>query len=193
MIKEGKSNGPNGENGQVGVSGKCGVNGNDLALIDRSAAKASKFYQGSADKKLDWDYFFKADDTNRLNGYRRYQEKESACFIKFKHGEVIQMEQTRANKAQEQTVRQKASEAVAKQSILISKAISEAESMFGKQSAFLADACEESAKAALSNEVEEEEEEATENVTEEVVVLRQKEETNKLSKYTPESEKLVSL
>ncbi|CAF1664350.1 unnamed protein product [Rotaria magnacalcarata] len=189
IIRHGKSSGPNGNNGKVGQSGKHGINGNDMALIDRSSQEASKHYEGNADRKLAWSYVYKAEYKSRLNGYQRYVEKENACFIKFQDGETIDNTERRASKAQEQTTRKAASEAIAKQSIVISKVLNEAEAVFGKQSAFLADACEATTKAAVDGDDGEEEEETAENVTEEVVILRQKENTNKLSKYTPESEK----
>ena len=190
VVKEGKSSGPNGENGKVGTSGKCGINGNDMVLIDRSAKETSKHYQGSKERKLTTNYVYKSEYLTRLNGYYKYKLKENACFAKFNHGETIDMSQSRAKMAQERTVRKTSSEAVAKQSIVIGKVMSEVESLFGKQNAFLADACEESAKASLKEEAEEEED-VDENVTEEVVVLRQKEDTNNLLKFTSGSQKKV--
>lgn len=163
-----------------------------MVLIDRSAKEASKFYQGDSQRKLDWNYVYKAQKYSRLNGYKRYEEKENACFILFKDGETINMSQTRAQETRASSVRKASSEAVAKQSIVLGKVMNEVESLFGKESAFLTDACEESARAAELAEDVDEEAEATENVTEEVVVLRQKEEQSKLSKYTPESEKRVN-
>ena len=191
IVRNGKSSGQNGNNGTLGTSGKHGVNGNDMALIDRSAQEASKHYEGSTDRKLTCSYIYKAECKSRLNGYRRYEEKENACFIKFGFAEEIDRSERRANKAEERSTRTSASEAVAKQSIVISSVLSETETMFGKQNAFLADACKATAETAV-NQDEEEEEEAAENVTEETVVLRQKDEVNKLAKYTPESEKKVN-
>jgi hypothetical protein len=135
---------------------------------------------------------YKAEDKSRLDGYKRFYEKDNACFIKFQYGETINTSERRAAKAQEKTVRKTSAEAVAKQSISIGKVLDEAQSLFGKQNAFLADACKESEKASLSENVEEEEEETDENVTEEIVVLRSKEDTNKLLMYTPESDKKVA-
>lgn len=193
-IKVVSNAGQNGSNGIVGKSGKCGTNGNDMALIDKSAKEASKFYEGDSNRKLDWSYVYKAQTYSRLDGYKRFVEKESACFILFKDGETINMSQTRAQETREQCVRKTSGEAMAKQSIVLGKVMSEAESIFGKESAFLADACEESTNAAELAVDLDEETEATENVTEEVVVLRQKEEQpNKMLKYTPESEKKVKL
>ncbi|CAF1548234.1 unnamed protein product, partial [Rotaria sordida] len=80
IIRHGKSSGPNGNNGKVGQSGKHGINGNDMALIDRSSQEASKHYEGNADRKLAWSYVYKAEYKSRLNGYQRYVEKENACF-----------------------------------------------------------------------------------------------------------------
>lgn len=192
IIKQGKSSGPNGENGVIGKSGRYGTNGNDMALIDRSASEASKHYEGSSDRKLSWNYVYKAESKSRLNGYRRYAEKESACFIKFAAGETIDTSERRADKAQERTTRTSASEAVAKQSIVISQVLTETQGLFGKQNALLTDACKASAEVTI-NADEEEEEQEVENVTEEVVILRQKEEVNQLVKYTPESEKKVRI
>lgn len=190
LIREGKNSGPNGNNGQVGLSGKCGVNGNDMVLIDRSAKEPSKHYEGSSDKKLDWNYVYKADYKSRLDGLKRYHEKDNACFIKFQYGETIKTSKMRAAKAQERKVRKTSSEAVAKQSISIGKVLNEAQSLFGKQNAFLADACKESAKASLSEEIEEDEE-IEENVSEEVVLLREKEDKNKSTMQTYECDKKV--
>ena len=122
IVRNGKNSGPSGNNGVIGKSGKHGINGNDLALIDRSAKEASKYYEGSTDKKLSWSYVYEAEQKSRLDGYRRYysKPKENACFIKFGIGENIDTSERRANKAQEQTVRTAASEAVAKQSIVTS-------------------------------------------------------------------------
>lgn len=194
LIKEGKSNGYNGENGKVGKSGKHGLNGNDMVLIDRSAKEASKHYIGILDRKLSWNYNYKSEDKNRLDGYKRYSEKENACFRKFQYGETIDRSEERASRAQAQTVRKTLSEAVAKQSIVLSKVLAETESLFEKQNAFLADACEASSKASLANDADEEEQEETnENVTEEVVILRQKEDTKSLLlKYTSQSNQKVS-
>ena len=192
LIRHGKSSGPNGANGTVGTSGRNGINGNDMALIDRSAQEASKNYEGDPDRKLTWNYVYKAECKSRLDGYKRYVDKENACFIKFGQGQTIDTSERRANKAEKQTVRKSASEAVAKQSIVISNVLAESETIFGKQSAFLADACKATAEAAV-NKDEVDEEEAAENVTEEVVILRQKDTVVKLTKYTPESEKKVSV
>ena len=194
LIKECKSNGYNGENGKVGKSGKHGLNGNDMVLIDRSAKEASKHYIGILDRKLSWNYNYKSEDKNRLDGYKRYSEKENACFRKFQYGETIDRSEERASRAQAQTVRKTLSEAVAKQSIVLSKVLAETESLFEKQNAFLADACEASSKASLANDADEEEQEETnENVTEEVVILRQKEDTKSLLlKYTSQSNQKVS-
>lgn len=192
VVRNGKSNGQNGDDGSVGTSGKHGINGNDMALIDRSAQEASKHYEGNEDRKLNWSYIYKAEYKSRLNGYRRYVEKENACFIKFGLGEEIDRSEQRANKAQKRTTRTTASEAVAKQSIVISNILSETEKIFGKESAFLSDACQATAEATFDSE-EAEEEEAAENVTEEIVILRQKDDVNKLVKYTPESEKKVNI
>lgn len=142
------------------------------------------------DRKLDRSYIYKAETLSRLDGYKRYHEKENACFIKFINGETIDTTELRATSFQLQTVRQTASEAVAKQSIVLSKVLAETQSLFGKQSSFLADACEASAKATLDDEADDEEE-AEENVTEEVVILRQKEEANRLQNYVNETEKKV--
>jgi hypothetical protein len=170
LVRNGKSSGPNGTNGKVGKSGKYGINGNDMALIDRSATEASKHYEGSADKKLASKYVYKAEYKSRLNGYRRYVEKENACFIQFQDGEKINTNEKRATEAQQRTLRTSASEAVAKQSIITTKVLSEAETIFGKQNAFLADACKATAtKAAVNDGDAEEEEETSENATEEVV------------------------
>jgi hypothetical protein len=152
-----------------------------MALIDRSAQEASKHYEGSSDRKLTWNYVYNAESKSRLNGYRRYETKENACFIKFGLGETIDKSERQATEAQERTVRTSASEAVAKQSIIISNVLAQAETIFGKEDVFLDDAC----KAAAEEAVDEDE------IDEEVVVLRQKDENNKLTKYTPESEKRV--
>ncbi|CAF1656872.1 unnamed protein product, partial [Adineta ricciae] len=190
IIRHGNKSGPNGDNGKVGQSGRHGINGNDMGLIDRSAKEASKHYEGSSERKLNWDYFYKAEFKSRLNGYRRYKEKESACFIKFGDGETIDQTQRCAEQAERrETAQSSTSKAVAKQSIIISKVLSEAQTVFGKQNAFLVSACETTKHAAIGEDEEEEEEETAENVAEEVVILRQKEETSKLSKYTPDSEK----
>lgn len=192
MVHTGKGSGPNGENGEVGRSGKHGIDGNDMALIDRSASEASKFYEGSSDRKLSWRYVYKAETKSRLNGYKRYVEKENACFIRFEDGEKIDTTQRRASKAQQRTTRKATSEAMAKQSIVISTVLAETSTIFGKESAFLAKASEITTKAAISEEENEAEaEETSENITEEVVILRQKDDNNKLAKYTPESEKRV--
>jgi hypothetical protein len=191
IIRNGKSSGPSGKNGIVGKSGKHGINGNDMALIDRSAQEASKHYEGSSDRKLTWNYVYNAESKSRLNGYRRYETKENACFIKFGLGETIDKSERQATEAQERTVRTSASEAVAKQSIIISNVLAQAETIFGKEDVFLDDACKAAAEEAVDEDEIEEEEEIAENVNEEVVVLRQKDENNKLTKYTPESEKKV--
>lgn len=180
-------------NGKVGRSGTCGLNGNDMALIDRSASEMSKHYQGSSDRKLDWNYVYKAEKFSRLNGRKRYVDKANACFVKFIHGDPIDSTLRRVETTKERSVRKTTSEAVAKQSIMIDEVMSEAEAVFGKQSSFLADACKESAQAEAMNEDMSEDEEATENITEEVVVLRQKEDTYKLTKYTADNEKKVVL
>ena len=191
-VIESENNGPNGKNGELGKSGKYGKNGNDMALIDRSAQEPSKHYEGSVEKKLDWNFIYKAEYKSRLDGFKRYSEKDNACFIKFKYGETIDTVEKRASKAQAQTVRQTSSEAVTKQSIVVSKILEETETLFGKQSSFLADACKASAtKASIGEDAAEDEEEANENVTEEVVILRQKEETKDFPKYASENDKKV--
>ncbi|UJR11290.1 hypothetical protein I4U23_015471 [Adineta vaga] len=169
LVRNGKSSGPSGTNGKVGKSGKYGINGNDMALIDRSAQEASKHYEGSANKKLTSKYVYKAELKSRLNGYRRFVEKEDACFIKFQDGETINTGERRVTEAQKRTSRTSASEAVAKQSVITTKILGEAETIFGKQSTFLADACKATAtKASVDADDSEEEEETSENTTEEV-------------------------
>ena len=191
IVREGKSSGVNGKNGIVGKSGRFGVNGNDMVLIDRSANEASKHYIGDSNRKLDWCYVYKAEYLSRLNGIRRYRDKENACFIKFNEGEKINTSEMKAEMAKEETVRKTSCEAVAKQSIVLSKVMSEAESLFGKQSQFLSDALQASSqKASLADNQEEVAEEATETVNEEVVIIRQKEVDKK---FKPIGEKKVSL
>jgi hypothetical protein len=191
IVRNGKRSGPSGENGAVGKSGKHGINGNDMALIDRSAQEASKHYEGNTDRKLTRSYVYKAEYKSRLDGYQRYEANENACFIKFDQGATVDTSTRRATKAEERTVRTSASEAVAKQSIIVSNVLAKAATIFGKEQAFLADACQATAAAAVDEDEAEDDEEEAENVSEEVVVLRQKEDANKLTKYTPESEKKV--
>ena len=187
-VKQGKSSGSNGENGIIGKSGRHGIDGNDMALIDRSASEASKHFEGSSNRKLSWNYVYKEEYKSHQNRYRRCVEKESACFIKFGASETIDTSEWRVNKAQERTTRTSASEAVAKQSIFISQVLTETGALFWKQNALLTDVCKAIADVTINTEEEE-----VENVTEEVVVLRQREEVNQLVKYTPESEKKVRI
>ena len=133
IVRNGKSSGPNGENGSVGKSGEFGINGNDMALIDRSAQEPSKHYKGSSDKKLTETYVYKAEYKSHLDGYRRYEAEENACFIKFRLGEKIDASERRATKAQERTVRTSASAAVAKQSIIVSDVLAETNTIFGEK------------------------------------------------------------
>uniref|UniRef100_A0AC35FYN1 Chloroplast protein-transporting ATPase n=2 Tax=Panagrolaimus sp. PS1159 TaxID=55785 RepID=A0AC35FYN1_9BILA len=187
-----QNSGKSGENGKVGKSGKFGINGNDLALIDRSAKEASKHYKGDDDHKLSWSYGYEAEYNSRLNGYIRYKNKKKACFITFNNGEKINTSEKRAEKATEKITRSRNSKAVAKQSIFVDEIIDDAACIFGKENAFLADACEDTTDKSKENAedaADNGEEEAEENVNEEVVILRQKESTPKLSKYTSDNQK----
>jgi hypothetical protein len=185
-----KSDGTNGQNGECGLSGKIGIDGNDMALIDKSVMDPAKFYMGDANHKLEVKYANEATMTTRLNGYKRYVCGETACFINFYQAETIEKSERRQESTKRVTTRKANNCAVAKKNIILEKVISEAETLFGKQKAFLADACKESAKSVAKAE-EEEEEESSENVAEEIVVIRQKEEPNKLPRYTRESDKQV--
>uniref|UniRef100_A0A914Y194 Uncharacterized protein n=1 Tax=Panagrolaimus superbus TaxID=310955 RepID=A0A914Y194_9BILA len=180
-----------GNDGKIGKSGKSGNNGNDLALIDRSQGKnSSKFYEGDSDHKLSWDYVYEAETKSRLNGYRRYIEKKSACFIKFGSGERTNTMERETEKATETTsYRTSHSKAVAKASILIDELITESTEIFGQENAFLDDACKDATEKFEDEDEAEETEEAEETVNEEVVILRQKENIQKLSKFITNNDK----
>jgi hypothetical protein len=186
LLKSGRNSGENGKNGQVGKSGICGKHGNDMVLIDRSAKEPSKHYIGSHDRKLNESYVYKAEKYSRLDGVRRYVEKENACFIKFENSETSLDTRRCAAEAKLNTTRKTSNEAIAKESIVVSNVLSEAKSIFGKHNALHQD----KSRSKYDDEAEEEEE-ATENVAEEVTVIRQAESLKKVSEKINESGKKV--
>jgi hypothetical protein len=132
--------------------------------------------KGSTGTKLNTEFVYKAEYKSRLDGQRRYVDKENACFVKFEEGEEIVSLLTRAVQAQKRTVRSVKSEATAKQQIMNEKIISEAEDLFGKENSFLADACKESLAKVLIEEQLNNEEETKESVSEEITVIKQNDE-----------------
>jgi hypothetical protein len=167
---------------------RIGTNGNDMVLIDVSITGGQKKIIGSSNTKLSTSYDYEAKTDNRFNGHRKHIEKQSACFARFATTTIDQTER-RVAAAVQNTEFSRASKAVAKKHIIANEVLSYAENFFETENAFLADACKQRAAAQQNNENENEENEATENVTEQVVVLRQHDETSKVFKYTPDSEK----
>ncbi|CAF1598991.1 unnamed protein product, partial [Didymodactylos carnosus] len=82
-IKIERKMGQNGIDGVVGKSGRFGVNGNHMILIDRSATGEEKHYIGSPTTVLSTSFDYEAETYNRLNGYRKHVEEKSACFARF--------------------------------------------------------------------------------------------------------------
>uniref|UniRef100_A0AC34F083 Uncharacterized protein n=1 Tax=Panagrolaimus sp. ES5 TaxID=591445 RepID=A0AC34F083_9BILA len=180
--------GQNGANGKCGKSGTMGKNGNDMALIDRSVSGGSKFIYGSNETaELTMSYEYSDSTYNRCDGYRKHYEGKSACFASFAASDI----DTTIKQAQapvERTVRTNRSKAVAKQSIIAEEIMSNADELFANEEMFLSDACKE---VSLTNAEAEEEEEAEEQetVAEQVVILKERDDNEKIVRYTPGAEK----
>ncbi|CAF3989486.1 unnamed protein product [Adineta steineri] len=179
--------GQNGIDGLVGKSGRCGVNGNHMALIDRSLTGGEKHYIGSSTTELSTSFDYEAQTYNRLNGDRKHVEKKSACFARFSTTQVDTTER-KAHAPVQRNERSRASKAIAKKHVITEEVLSRAEEFFEAENAFLADACKQTAASHHNDEEVDEEKEAAENVSEEMVMLRQRDESQ-IIKYIPESEK----
>ncbi|WKY10334.1 hypothetical protein Q1695_002578 [Nippostrongylus brasiliensis] len=116
-----KKEGKNGEDGKCGRAGDPGSNGNDVAVIDKSAALAfvpapiaRNFYGVQGNCKLSYSYENYSSPETAFSGHRRYDMNRSDCYVRIVARDLDRIQATKATEKRQASERRKA---VSKQTI----------------------------------------------------------------------------
>uniref|UniRef100_A0A7E4ZVN0 Chloroplast protein-transporting ATPase n=1 Tax=Panagrellus redivivus TaxID=6233 RepID=A0A7E4ZVN0_PANRE len=120
--------GDNGLDGTVGECGKPGLNGNDMAVIDRSVGRNESKHHYGTDRahRLMPSYSHDNGHYKRLNRYRKEREGDPFCYAKFNYG-TLKNDNLRQQTQEKKKERSSEARMKMKQSIVLSRMMEKAQ------------------------------------------------------------------
>ncbi|KAE9547805.1 hypothetical protein FO519_008983 [Halicephalobus sp. NKZ332] len=133
-VKTENLQGRSGKNGQSGRDGRIGINGNDMAVMNRTSSEPI-YFGDDRPLRLNFEYSSNDEGYTQYDAYERYENHRNDYYVGFKTTDIGQIERT-VFKNVTKTTQTNASKAVGKESILNDELMNDTEQWCQEETMF---------------------------------------------------------